>query len=114
MDQATEITAAPDYVPAYQCDASGWLRCVTQAFASPLEPGVYHVPAGATLTPPPAEPWPEGTAPRLVSGEWVLQVPPPPAPRATATQSPMDRLAEFLRENPDVAALVAAGAQSTS
>lgn len=39
---------------AYQCDADGVFTNSVFAFESPLEPGVFHLPAGCTFTEPPA------------------------------------------------------------
>lgn len=38
----------------YQCDSSGVFIDVTEAFESPLEPGVFHLPAGCVEAEPPA------------------------------------------------------------
>ena len=93
-----ETPENPPFLVAYQCDHNGWLRCAAQAFASPLEPGVYHVPGGATLEPPPPLPWPDGAFPRRVAGVWVLQVPQAaPEPWQTAAE-----LSVFLPANPEV------------
>lgn len=90
----------------YQTDDDGWLAGLSTAFESPLEPGVFHLPSGCTETAPPdALP---GQTPRLVAGEWVLQVRP-----AVSTPSPVELLASFLAANPDVAALIN-GAQPTN
>lgn len=83
----------------YQCDAAGWYVGPTDAHESPLEPGVWHIPAGAVEQEPPMA---EGLWPRMVAGVWCLQIPPAP-PVDTA---PAAKLAAFLAANPDVAALV--------
>lgn len=83
----------------YQCDASGWYLGQTEAHESPLEPGVFHIPAGCVDVEPP-----DADAParlRWVAGSWVQQV-----PQAAAEQSPVDLLAAFLAANPAVASLV--------
>lgn len=61
------------YITVYQCDDDGWLIGTSPAFESPLEPGVYQIPRGGVQAEIPAEPWPEGTLPRWVGGQWVLQ-----------------------------------------
>ena len=61
--------------PVFQCDGDGWLTGVTVAFESPLEPGVWHIPRGATEMEPPLPPWIDGAHPRLVGGRWVMQTP---------------------------------------
>ena len=63
------------FITVYQCDDDGWLIGTSQAFESPLEPGVYQVPRGGVQEEPPADPWPEGTHPRWVAGRWILQAP---------------------------------------
>lgn len=60
-------------ITVYQCDAEGWLIGTSPAFESPLEPGVYMIPAGCTPEPPPAD-VPDGTFPRWVAGRWATQV----------------------------------------
>lgn len=59
----------------YQLDANGLLIGEVEADESPLEPGVYLVPAGCTEAPPP-EPLP-GKYLRYVNGEWAYEDPPP-------------------------------------
>lgn len=66
---------SPDFIMVPQCDDDGWLVGESKAYKSPLEIGVYQLPRGSTTTPAPAEPWPSGTIPRWVAGEWVFQVP---------------------------------------
>lgn len=83
----------------YQTDRDGWFVGVTQAFESPLEPGVIHLPAGCTEDQPPVS---IGLTPRLVAGSWSLQL----KPADPEPISPVDRLAEFLRQHPDVADLI--------
>ena len=83
----------------YQCDHTGWYVGPTQAQESPLEPGVFLMPAGCAETAPP-DPT-AGTWPRFVAGTWVLQVRAP-----QYEQTPAQKLAAFLAANPDVAAMV--------
>lgn len=91
--------------PAYQCDHAGLFVGTTEADESPLEPGVYHVPAGCTLTPPP-ETWPDDKWPRWTGSRWDLVN--RPKPRAEPT--PQEKMAAFLRDNPDVQQLIDAAA----
>lgn len=90
-------------VPAYQHDADGFFVGVTEADESPLEPGVFMVPALCTLNPPPAE-IADGLCPRWTGAEWEL------ADRVAApTGQPsvaLAKLQSFLARNPDVAALL--------
>lgn len=87
--------------PAYQHDASGFFLGVTEADESPLEPGVFLVPALCTLTPPPAQ-CPEGQRPRWTGTAWELV-----DHQATPSQSiALAKLRDFMSRNPDVAALL--------
>lgn len=86
---------------AYQTDAAGRLTGEAQADESPLEPGVWLLPAGATFDAPPAE-WPDDKWPRYVAGKWELVTRPAVADSATPTA----KLAAFLAANPDVAAII--------
>lgn len=82
----------------WQLDVHGFLIGPTVADESPLEPGVFLLPAGTVeADPPPA--LAAGHEHRWVDGDWA-QV--PARPRAT----PEAKLAEFLRQNPDVRALL--------
>lgn len=90
-------------VTAYQHDANGFFLGVTEADESPLEPGIFLVPAMCTLTPPPAE-IPQGRLPRWSGTEWQLvdrTVAPADQPSVT-----LAKLKSFLTRNPDVAALL--------
>lgn len=87
--------------PAYQCNHQGLYVDVTEADESPLEPGIFHVPAGATLTPPPDE-WPAGKWPRWNGSKWDLVN----APKQVAQPTAAEKLAAFLAQNPDVAAMI--------
>lgn len=86
---------------AYQTDAAGLLIGDTEADESPMEPGVYLLPAGATLTPPPLE-WPEDKWPRWNGAEWQLVT----KPAMPEQKTPEQKLADFLAQNPDVLSLV--------
>jgi hypothetical protein len=63
----------------YQLDRAGHLVAATQADESPLETGVYLVPAGCIETPPPAE-WPADRWPRWNGARWDLVARPAAAP----------------------------------
>jgi len=86
---------------AYQFDTAGLLVGTTEADESPLEPGVYLLPARCTLVAPPAE-VPEDRWPRFNGADWDLVNRPEPA----AAPDPVAKLSEFLAQNPDVAALL--------
>lgn len=85
----------------YQTDLHGWFSGITQAFESPLEPGVHLMPAGAVEVEPP-QPL-SGMYPRWIGGRWRMQ------PRPTPGADPVAKLAEFLAANPDVAAMLNQG-----
>lgn len=78
----------------YQTDQSGIFVGVVAADESPLEPGVFLIPAGCVETPPPQIP--ADMAARWVNGKWVLETipvapasPPEPEPEPqTQTQTP--------------------------
>lgn len=88
---------------AYQFDAAGLYQGTTVADESPLEPGVYLLPARCTLTEPPAE-FPPGQWPRWNGKTWALVN--RPAPAETTESDPVAKLQAFLAQNPDVAALL--------
>jgi len=74
----------------YQTDRSGNFVEAIEADASPLEPGVYLIPAGCVETPPPAIP--AGKLARWNGSAWVLvnrpgatPAPPQPTPVAVFT-----------------------------
>lgn len=87
--------------PVWQCDADGYLIGATVADESPLEPGHFLIPFGAVDVRPPhtigsGQEW------RWVNDAWKKVKARPVAPELTAAE----KLAEFLRANPDVAAMV--------
>lgn len=88
--------------PAYQYNAAGIYTGATVADESPLEPGVYLLPAGCTLTPPPEAP--AGQVPRWNGSVWQLI----DAPVAPTAPDAMAKLQAFLAQNPDVQAMLAA------
>ncbi|GAB7080830.1 hypothetical protein [Megalodesulfovibrio paquesii] len=84
----------------YQLDAAGYYLGEAVADESPLEPGVWLIPAGCVETPPPAIP--EGQRARWEAGEagengeaggaWILEAIPEPEPEPDTTEpEPMDR-----------------------
>lgn len=85
----------------YQADREGWYRGEEVAHESPLEPGVWLIPAGAYEDSPPDQPWPDGMLPRRSANRWVMQSMP-----TQSSITPLDKLAAFLAANPDVAALI--------
>jgi hypothetical protein len=90
--------------PAYQFDSAGLYLGQTVADESPMEPGVYLLPAGCTLKAPPAS-VPTGKVPRWTGKAWQL-VTKPPAPKQ---DDPVAKLQAFLAANPDVAAVLKQG-----
>lgn len=91
---------------AYQFDPAGLYAGTTEADESPLEPGVYLLPALCTLTPPPAE-VPPGQWPRWNGNAWALATRREPAAQTAMAEDPVAKLQAFLADNPDVAALLA-------
>ena len=90
----------------YQYDPAGLYMGETEADESPLEPGVFLLPARCTFVAPPAD-VPEGRWPRWNGVAWAL-VRRRAAP-AAAEADPVEKLRAFLAGNPDVAALLSAG-----
>jgi hypothetical protein len=91
---------------AYQYDQAGLLSGETVADESPMEPGVYLLPANCTLTPPPAE-VPDDKWPRWNGKAWALVN--RPQPQASNDNDPVAKLRDFLAANPDVAAIINQG-----
>lgn len=98
---------------AYQYDRAGLYAGTTEADESPLEPGVYLLPAMCTLEPPPAE-LPQGKWPRWNGKAWALVGQPaapapatadPAEPIPEAKASPSARLQQLLDGKPTVAKL---------
>lgn len=84
----------------YQYDPAGIYQGTTEADESPLEPGVWLMPARTTAVPPPADA-PEGRRPRWNGSRWDLVV-----AAASRHEDAAVKLAAFLDANPDVAALL--------
>ena len=87
---------------AYQYDSAGLYQGEIEPDESPLEPGVFLLPARCTTTQPPQE-VPATQWPRWNGASWDIVNRPQ---QATGTD-PVAKLAEFLAQNPDVAALIA-------
>ena len=88
----------------YQYDLAGIYTGKTEADESPLEPGVFHIPARCVTVEPPefsGNQWPRwnGAAWQLIT----VQV-----ANDNKQADPVDKLRSFLNENPDVAALIGA------
>lgn len=85
----------------YQYNHAGMYVGTTTADESPREPGVFLVPANATVVAIP-ESWPEDQWPRFNGANWQLVT----KPKLAVAESPEQKLAEFLKNNPDVVALI--------
>lgn len=86
----------------YQIDTAGHFVAPVDADESPLEPGVYLIPAGCIQTPPPSS-WPEDKWPRWNGAHYDLVA----KPSIVATmKDPAAKLQDFLAANPDVAAIL--------
>lgn len=85
----------------YQTDHFGWFTGKTVADESPLEPGVFLIPAGCFEDAPPAGPHDEGLWPKRAGNGWKLV-----HRKANAEPTPQEKLAAFLAQNPDVAGMV--------
>ncbi|WP_186113268.1 phage tail protein [Burkholderia gladioli] len=88
-------------IPVYQTDRAGMYCDATMADESPLEPGVFLVPAGAIAVPPPST-WPNGTWPRWNGMAWELVT----RPAIASADIALEKLRAFLATNPDVADLI--------
>lgn len=88
----------------YQYDLAGLYTGQTDADESPLEPGVFLIPARCVEVAPPeqsGDQWP-----RWNGSKWELITVAPANDNQPV--SPVDKLREFLNVNPDVAALIGA------
>lgn len=90
--------------PAYQFDFAGLYAGVTDADESPLEPGVFLLPARSTFTEPPQD-VPADKWPRWDGARWNLAN----RPAAPEPENPLAKLQAFLTANPDVADLLNTG-----
>lgn len=95
-----------------QLNADGYFICPVLAEESPLEPGVFLIPALAIDAPPPDVD--SGMRYRFVNGDWISEPIPESnisdafePPVSEVIQSPVEKLRGFLAANPDVAALIA-------
>lgn len=61
---------------AYQCDEQGYYIGTSPRQQSPLEPGVWLIPAGCVLVEPPAIP--EGQRAKWDGDKWALEAVPVP------------------------------------
>lgn len=86
---------------AFQLNRAGLFVCEVEADESPLEPGVFLMPAGCTTTPPPGA-WGDDKWPRWNGTAWELVT----KPAAPAAADPVEKLKQFLDANPDVAAIL--------
>jgi len=94
----------------YQYDIAGMFTGETEADESPLEPGVFLIPARCTEVAPPeysGDQWP-----RWNGAKWHL-VTIKPVAEISATD-PVEKLRDFLTANPDVAALISATNEATN
>jgi len=89
----------------YQHDVAGRYMGDTLADPSPMEPGVWLMPAMTVDVPPPA-PWPENTWPRWNGYTWELTGVTNPLQADEPGVSPVEKLRDFLLQHPDVAALL--------
>lgn len=86
----------------YQYDIAGMFTGEMEADESPLEPGVFLIPARCVEVSPPAysgDQWP-----RWNGAQWELITVSPA--KDNQQTSPVDKLRYFLMENPDVAELI--------
>lgn len=87
----------------YQYDNAGMFSGITDADESPLEPGVWLIPAQCVEVSPPEHS--ENQWPRWNGAKWQLVT----VQNQTATDAeidPVSKLRDFLNSNPDVAALL--------
>lgn len=92
-----------DIMKVFQTNYSGLFVGETAADPSPLEDGIYLIPAGCVEVPPP-ETWADDVWPRWNGFEWELIN----KPEVNEPISAQQKLAEFLEQNPDVLNLISA------
>lgn len=85
----------------FQYNTAGMYIGKTTADISPLEPGVYLIPANSTDIAVPDK-WGDDQWPRFSGQGWELIARPTIAQEKTA----VEKLAEFLEQNPDVQNLI--------
>ena len=94
----------------YQYDLAGMYTGPTEADESPLEPGIFHIPARCVEVAPPetnGNEWP-----RWNGAKWELITVSPANDNQPA--SAVDKLREFLNANPDVASLIGANNEANN
>ena len=90
----------------FQTDRAGHYVGNTVADESPLEPGVYLIPAGCVGVAPPSS-WPDDKWPRWNGASWDIVT--KPAVVTNEINDPVEKLQAFLAANPDVAAILKQG-----
>lgn len=87
--------------PVWQTDYAGYYLGETTANESPLEPGVFLIPAGCAEEAPPRAAG-KGKEWRWDGEEWQEVE----ARKPVVVPSPADKLRQFLQQNPDVQGLI--------
>lgn len=90
-------------ITVFQIDRAGHFISETEADESPMEPGVFLIPAGCITAPPPTE-WPASKWPRWNGASWDFVT--KPAAASANDNGPVAKLQAFLAANPDVAAII--------
>ena len=85
----------------FQLNRNGFYVGATEADESPLEAGVWLIPAGCVEVSPPTS-WPDDEWPRWNGSAWALSN----KPASVAAVDPVEKLQAFLSANPDVAAII--------
>ena len=88
----------------YQYDVAGMYVGKTEADESPIEPGVFLIPARCVCVAPPE--FSDGQWPRWNGAEWQLVT--IHVNTDNEPNDPVEKLRTFLNANPDVAALIGA------
>ena len=94
----------------YQYDIAGMYVCQTDADESPLEPGVFLIPARCVTVEPPE--FGDNQWPRWNGVEWQLVT--VHVANDNKQTDPVDKLRSFLNANPDVAALIGANNEANN